>query len=270
MRCRVCQTGIMAIILPWISIHTLCLMSIDRFIYLKRPLEYTQIVTPKRMLVTIISTWILCTLIALPPLFGFGEIKFSYTVATCTPLVVESTHIAPNHFYTLLLLVDISVPIIALFTMYIWIMCIARSSFVRRKKRVTLNGSMEKGAIVKQHSKSQLRMVRLFSAIFIANLLTWLPMIVLVLTGASLGAKRIPTLVFSIAYLSYLAETVIHPILQACLIREIRLIISVMMECVRSKLSELFEYVWQKWRSEETLATDFAGGLSVVLPRSKA
>ena len=34
-RCRVCQIGIAVVTLPWISIHTLCLMAIDRFIYLK-------------------------------------------------------------------------------------------------------------------------------------------------------------------------------------------------------------------------------------------
>ena len=76
-RCRVCQTGVALIILPFVSVHTLCLMSIDRFIYLKRPLRYAEIVTPRRTLAAIISAWLLCIAISIPPLVGFGEIRFN-------------------------------------------------------------------------------------------------------------------------------------------------------------------------------------------------
>ena len=98
-RCAVCQTGIFVIILPWVSLHTLALISVDRFIYLKRPMKYSTIVTKWRMLVTIAVMWVFCTVLFLPPLFGFGEINFSYTVATCTLKFVGKTHIAPNYNY---------------------------------------------------------------------------------------------------------------------------------------------------------------------------
>ena len=230
-RCRVCQTGVIVIILPWISVHTLCLMSIDRFIYLKMPLKYNKIVTPKRMFAIIIGIWILCTLLALPPLFGFGEIKFSYAVATCAPYVVGGTHIAPNYFYVLLLLAEVILPIVTLFVMYFWVMCIIRSSFIRRKKRhhaqnkAVVKEDSEKAptkSSKRNHSNSQLRLAKLFGAIFTANLLTWFPMIALVVTAAIAGASHIPTLFYTIAYLSYLSETTIHPIVTACLLRDLK------------------------------------------------
>ena len=216
-RCAVCQTGIFVIILPWVSVHTLTLVSVDRFIYLKRPIKYDTIVTKWRMLVTIAVIWVFCTVLALPPLFGFGEINFSYTVATCTPILVGETHIAPNYYYAVLLLAEVSIPMIILFVMYVWIVCIIRSSLVRKLRRsVSVNKN-------KAHSKSQLRMVWLFGAIFTANIITWLPMVGLVISAAVLGT--VPTLAYTIPFFSYLSETVIHPVLEVCLVQNIKMAI---------------------------------------------
>ena len=267
-RCRVCQTGIMAIILPWISIHTLCLMSIDRFIYLKRPLKYSRIVTPKCMLAIIIVVWILCTLIALPPLFGFGEIRFSYTVANCVPYVVGETHIAPNFIYNLIIFVEIMVPVLLVFTMYIWILCIIRSSLVRRFKRATeTQGNKERAS--KEHVSSQLQLVKLFGAIFTANIVTWLPMISLVLTGAARGVGRVHPLFYSISYLSYLSQTVVHPILESCLLREIKQILSEVLKFVRSVLGLHNVYRGSKATDSSVAAVDSNSGTAVEISETK-
>ena len=217
-RCAVCQTGIFVFILPWVSLHTLALISVDRFIYLKRPMKYSTIVTKWRVLVTIAMIWVLCTFLALPPLFGFGEISFSYTVATCTPILVGETHIAPNYIYVSLLAIEGSFPIIILFVMYVWIVYIIRSSLVRKLRRsVSVNKD-------KAHSKSQLRMVWLFGAIFTANIITWLPIFGLGIVIAVLGTAH--TLAYTIPFLSYQSETVIHPVLVVCLVGDIRMAIS--------------------------------------------
>jgi len=226
-RCHVCQTGIMVIILPWVSIHTLSLMSVDRFIYLKRPLRYVQMVTPRRMIIMIVSIWVLCIVLAIPPLFGFGEIAFSFVVATCVPLLVGSTPVAPNYYYILILLIEMLVPIIVLFVMYVWIICIIRRSYINKFKRSHENGTVDKEgkerkAAAKKNSQAQFRLVTVFGSIFTANLVTWIPIVILAICAAILGSGRIPTLAYTVAYLSYLSETAIHPIIEAYLIREIK------------------------------------------------
>ena len=229
-RCAVCQTGIFVIILPWVSLHTLTLISVDRFIYLKIPMKYGTMVTKLRMFVTIAVVWVFCTVLALPPLFGFGEINFSYTVATCVPILVGETHIAPNYYYAMLLLAEVSIPITILFVMYVWIVCIIKSSLVRKLRRsvsVAKNPDKAESANNKSasraHAKSQKRMVWLFGAIFTANIITWLPMIGLVISTAVLGTAH--TLAYTIPFLSYLSETVIHPVLEVCLVRNIKMAI---------------------------------------------
>lgn len=230
-RCRVCQTGVLNILLPWVSVHTLMLMAVDRFIYLKQPLKYAFIVTPKRTIVALLIIWALCVVLMIPPLFGFGEIRFAYTVATCVPHIIGSTPIAPNYYYIMLMTFEALIPILTLFILYVWIVCIIRSSLARKFRRAInyLDSSKLKSTVKRQskeHKKSQLRLVWLFGAIFTGNIITWMPMVGLAISAAFLGPRQIPTLAYTIPYLSFLSETVIHPILAVCLIRDIMMMIS--------------------------------------------
>ena len=219
-RCQVCQTGVAVIILPWGSIHTLCLMSIDRFMYLKRPLRYGKVVTPRRMLAAIVAIWMLCIVLSIPPFFGFGEMRFSYRISTCVMSMVGSTEVAHNYFYTMLLVAEAVVPVMILFVMYTWILCIVRSAFVK-KNALKTTGKGANREERKRH-KNQLYLVRFFVTIFTANLITWIPIIGLVFAVGIFEAQTVPTLVFSIAYLSFLTETVVHPMIEAIHIREVR------------------------------------------------
>lgn len=225
-RCRVCQTGIAIILFPLVSTHTLTLMAVDRFIYLKKPMHYKFIVTPRRMLVAIASVWGLSTALSLPPLFGFGQIRFSHTVATCVVFFDRATHVAPNFYYILVLLVEGTVPFVVLCVMYVWIICITRKYLVGNLRRTlsTIDGNAPRGrsGILKEHSRSQVLLVYVFGAIFTSNIITWLPLVPLVIAVVVLEPGGVPTVAFSLAYLVYMSSTVIHPILQACLTHEIR------------------------------------------------
>ena len=241
-RCFVCQIGILNIILPWVSVHTLALMSLDRFLYLKKPLTYTSIVTPKRTIAVIVAVWALCIVLAVPTLFGFGEISFSFVVATCVPDLVGSTPIAPNYYYIAMMTIEALIPIMTQFILYVWIVYIVRSSLTRKLKRSmdlaskSQNNERSKKASTTEYRRSQVRLVWLFGSIFTGNIVTWLPMVGLAVSAAVLGAGKIPTPAYSIAYLSFLSETVIHPILEACFIRDILQMITACFTVLREKI----------------------------------
>ena len=84
-RCSVCQVGIVNIILLWVSLHTIALMSVERFTYLKKPLRHNSIVTPKITVAAIVSVWVLSIGLAIPTLFGFGEIIFFFSCGHLCP-----------------------------------------------------------------------------------------------------------------------------------------------------------------------------------------
>ena len=118
-RCSVCQVGIVNIILLWVSFHTIALMSVERFTYLKKPLRHNSIVTPK-ITAAIVSVWVLSIGLAIPTLFGFGEIIFSFTVATCVPNLVGSTPVAPNYYYIIMMTFEALIPILIQFVLYVY------------------------------------------------------------------------------------------------------------------------------------------------------
>ena len=221
-RCYVCKSGVLAILLPWVSFHTLALMAVDRFIYLKKPLDYIWIVTPKRTAIAVLVIWGFCIALSIPPFFGFGEIRFSSTIATCIPLIAGSTPVAQNYFYWILITVEGFVPILTLFILYTWIFCLIRKTLHRRHRRST--SLVTKAAVIsthtRKHTQTQIRLVWLFGTIFIANIVTGLPFVVLVVVVVILGPVEVPLHAYTVPFLLLLSQTVIHPILEVCLIND--------------------------------------------------
>ena len=72
------------------------------------------------------------------------------------------------------------------------------------------------------NKRQQFRMVQVLSAIFVTNIITWMPMIVLILTGGIVGGLVIPTFYYSFTYICYLLEIMVHPLLQITLIYELK------------------------------------------------
>ena len=238
-RCRICAIGAVNVTLPFVSIYTLAVMSVSRLLYLKFPMRYDSMVTRMRMTVITTSIWIFCFAIALPPFFGFGSVQFAYVVTTCVPLVVGESPIVPNWYYTLVLVFLGAVPVALFVFMYIWIMCIARKYIILNpKKFVTVSeqrstktisltdyhvheNDLEKiiNATVK---KKQFRLVQVLGAIILTTFVTWIPVILLGIAGAIAGTQSLPTAFFSVSYLCYLCEVILHPLLQIILIYELK------------------------------------------------
>ena len=238
-RCIFCSVGSVNATLPMVSLYTLALMSVGRLLYLKKPLRYSSIVTPARVLAFLVIVWIISIIAALPPYFGFGSIVFSYAVSTCVPILIGDTHGLPNVYYLLISMTICLVPIVVLLVMYIWIVCISRQYILKNPKRFALlhkqsatelnflsknftgNDETIEKVIHNANKQQQFRMVQVLGAIFLTNIITWIPMIVLIFAGIFIGSL-IPTFYYSFAYLCYLLEIMLHPLLQIMLIYELK------------------------------------------------
>ena len=226
-RCGVCRLGIALIILPWVSIHTLSLMSIDRFLYIQKPMRYSAIMTPCRMLAILVALWVICIALGLPPMFGYSEVIFSFEVAMCAPFVVRENS-RSSYIYLLFLIIEVTIPIVVLFVMYIWTVIIVKRSQrrVKEMKSALLVRSASQKRPKGRHSKRQLSMVNVVGAVFIANGVTWFPAIIVGFAAVAVGLEKMYPFLFAIVYLTFLAQTMVQPILEACLLRGIRDIIT--------------------------------------------
>ena len=230
-RCGVCSLGFTSVALPYSALLTMTLMSVERFLYLRKPLQYHKIVTVKRTLIAIFVAWLISILVSLPPFFGVGSITFSYVVVSCVPLVVGSSHLLPNFYYAVLVASVGFIFLMVIITMYIWIIVIARKYVLRREKHLlrfstdnVSSGDSSEACKVREHKAKQLQMIRLFLLIISANIITWIPLLVAAILGAAVGPFRIPAVVYSMAWYSFIVGIVIHPILQSTLIYELRVL----------------------------------------------
>lgn len=55
------------------SIMSLCVISIDRYIGVRYPLQYPTIVTERRALLAMLGVWILAIIISIGPLLGWKQ-----------------------------------------------------------------------------------------------------------------------------------------------------------------------------------------------------
>ncbi len=214
------------------------------------------------MFVSVVGIWIFSIAVALPPLWGFGSVNFSYTVASRIPLVVGKSHILPNFYYCVMLVVVALLPLTVLITMYLWIVCIAHKYILKNPMKFTSSHKASKDVISlsevatkneeieritnQTNRKKQFRLVQLLGAIFLANIITWIPVIALGITGAIAGTDTIPNTFYSFAYLSYLLEIMIHPLLQITLVYELRAIIAKMWLHIKEKTCGYFNLASSK------------------------
>ena len=227
-RCQICQLGVIYSILTLASLDTLALISVDRFLYITQPLRYQKIVTSRTTIVAVILVWIFSILVSIPPLFKFGAIEFSRFTLTCT-IAFRGSGVVKNTFY-LIFLVVVSLPAIAvLIITNVWLLYYTQKVIQRKYKNLREGASLSKlrENIKKEYNKKQLNLMTVFFAIFITNIITWLPAIVILIARAAYEPTPTTSLnlriyLTSLPFLSFLSQAVVHPILQVFLIKRIK------------------------------------------------
>ena len=87
-RCHLCQSVVVVCVGSiLVSLFSLALMASDRFLYIKWPFVYKERVTAARATAAVIAVWIFCFLVSIPPVFGFGEIKFVNALGACSVIL---------------------------------------------------------------------------------------------------------------------------------------------------------------------------------------
>ena len=238
-RCKVCNVSILNISLPLISIYSLALMSVGRVVYLKKPFHYDTIVTPGRVLAILVTLWSFGFVTSLPPLFGYGYIQFSKFVSACVPASFGSGPYSSLMYYNVVLITLALLGVVTTLIMYIWIVCIAQTYIFRHPKRFAMlhnESALELTMSLKESDgedkldtnlknrlrKKQLQVVLVLVGIILANVTTWVPMMVLAMIPSTILSGVIPGPVYSVAYMCYLSQIIVHPLLQVFLVYELK------------------------------------------------
>ncbi len=184
-RCLSCYSGSMVIVcLVLVSFHLLAIMSVDRLLYIQKPLHYDRIVTVKRLIVAVLASWIISIFVVIPPSFEFGDIRYAAAFASCTPSFTSKTRLTKSFYYVIFLILEGMIPLGALVIANIFLIGTLRKE-AKKRFSISVEHSNSLSEINirarKQYNEQQLRMVKMFGSIFIANLVTWIPSVLLII-----------------------------------------------------------------------------------------
>ena len=221
-RCQVCQMGLLFSIFSFASLNTLALISVDRFLYIWKPLRYERYMTVKIVRSLIAAAWLLSIAVSVTPLFGFGTFHFNNYSLTCTLAFRGSSRLATNTWCLLLLVLVGMVPIITLIVTNVWVFCIAMKSMRKHYKMMNQQKYVDDllRRVKQEKNKREMRLIKTFIAILVTNAVTWIPVLVIMII--SIGEKPVypsqtDTRIFLalIANVTLLSQSVVHPIIES-------------------------------------------------------
>ena len=209
-----------------VSIFTVAMMSLDRVIYLKKPLTYEGIVTPWRMLIAILVVWIVSIGVSL---LGVTQYYYNPVLTICSR---KEDILYIIHFQILVLLLALGT-LIQLFGCGC-IIYITRKHLLRNLRRALGNNIQTPNTqsdILRSYNKSQLQLVKVFGAIVTVSLITTIPTVVVSVIATPIGYTGMTSetaihICYLIATIFLLSKPVLHPIMEAYMTHEIRSVIS--------------------------------------------
>ena len=225
-RCKVCQHGVIFSILSIGSLHHIALLSVDRFLFIYLPTNYKRWVTRQRMVIVLLAVWVLSTLIGILPLFEFGAVGYSDSIGTCVAVFHGETRLTKNIYYVLLCFLESLIPVSLIIISNVALLCTARKQLkqlhMARKQMQSSSEENTETEVSHEWNKQQLQLFKVFGAIFIGNIITWIPVLGLALASQAIDFDQVSSEAIAFVYISYISHALIHPILESWLIVNIK------------------------------------------------
>ncbi|ESO92640.1 hypothetical protein LOTGIDRAFT_162560 [Lottia gigantea] len=226
--------GFLTVVLMLCSILSLCTIAVDRYCCIAFPFRYPVLVTVPRLNILVVCLWVYCILVAVFPLFGWGDYRFQpQTVPICNPVWV--TEIA---FAIFLVLSGIVLPVILMLFSYAKIVVIARDH-IRRidivQRHIEMPSTVNNTSNQDQNhnTKDEIRMqpsrfsksLKMVQKVFIAVgvfFLCWGPYVILNFWSVNNEHKAVPYVADLLVTLLAFANSSINPVIFILLNKEYR------------------------------------------------
>ena len=218
-RCSTCKLGVIFVHFILNSIFTISLMSLDRFLFIYKPLHYDRYVTKWRTVAAIAVTWIIAAALSVIPLTGFGQYVFTGLFIGCVP---------SSSRYQMIVVAVVILALIPVIVCNMWICCIAQKNIraiykIARPMEATGSETIHhievNRSAKKKRQKKELHLCKVFGTLLCFNVFTWLPTMVLILIELS-GTSA--SVAFTAVRVVLLSQPTIHPIIETAILKEVR------------------------------------------------
>lgn len=197
---------------------TLAVISIDRFLFIVKPLFYRRYMKTWVAIMTVVSMWILSALINTPPYFGLGEYAFGQFTGTCVQVWVGHR----DYVAYLCLIILIIITIIS--TTSIWTCCFTRK-FIKQAYDTAAHSKTSENdhddAAKHLYAHRMRKLIGIFGILIIITIVSYVPAIVAAVAGIAVGSGNLPAPVITIVILSFFVNTFANPIAQSYFRRDV-------------------------------------------------
>ncbi|TRZ03794.1 hypothetical protein DNTS_027790 [Danionella cerebrum] len=221
------------------SIMSLCVISIDRYIGVRYPLQYPSIVTEKRALLAMLGVWVLAFVISIGPLLGWKEPPSEDdTVCLITEEPFYALFSSLGSFY---------IPLAVILAMYCRVYIVAKRTTknleagVMKERmdsseltlRIHYKGSQTQEECGKGHLRSSLtvkllkfsrekKAAKTLGVVVGFFILCWLPFFVALPIGSFNSSLRPPETFFKVIFWLGYFNSCLNPIIYPCYSREFK------------------------------------------------
>ena len=219
-RCQTCPIAFETLTLMYNSLFIIAMMSVDRFLYIYKPLQYERLVTKVWILVPMLIAWIVSICIGIASrLVGFRNINFQPVLLSCS---VDKGII----FVIVLILVGfVPLTVIAVCNVLIIRIVLKNIKIIYGKRNSEENNLTQEQFyknIKKIRDKKQLHLFRVFGALLFSNAITWLPYMSVLVALLLVGFNRVSHTAVSVVFVLFYSQSVIHPLIQTIFIADVR------------------------------------------------
>ena len=235
-RCQICSVvGIFPQLLLLDSIFLIALMSIDRFLFIYKPLQYERKATTKIVVLAMIAAAMLSIIlgvfpVATPQAFQFVQY---FLICTFSPAI-------ENWYTSLPMIIVVLIAVIVIMVCDIWVIHIVQKNIkqIYFMKRVSHSGKSISNKFLtsdrnrKEGHKKQFHLFYVFGTLLLSDVITWVPLLIF---GTVNVFADIPFNYFSLPIIIVGSQTVVHPIIVSTLISDVREPLKEMVTCGRMK-----------------------------------
>ena len=191
---------------------TLTVISLDRFLFIVKPLFYRRHIymKPQIAVTVVIIVWIVCAILNTTPLYGLGRFQFSVSDGFCLPLLDPNEQLVYSIFMPLIFVILFGCMVVT----SIWTCCSTHGYFTRASER-----SSNETEVENLYASKKREVIGIFGALLLMNSITFAPFLIVSILAIFTYP---PTVTWSIALVCGCLCTVENPLVQVLFRQDIK------------------------------------------------
>ena len=192
---------------------TLTVISVDRFLYIVKPLIYNRFMKTWVAVVVVVSLWIFSFLMQATPYLGLGQYIFLASIGTCGFLWVDQRD------YLVCLSVFTSTCIMIIVATTLWTFFFSRK-FIQTIRQQHCTTELERDIHEHIYMQRIKKLFGIFGVLLTVTILTTVPATITAIVQGILGYE-LPISIYTVIFVLFLLNCVINPIVQSYFRRDV-------------------------------------------------